>query len=90
MSEEPGKYSVGGQVEPNLEQLKEMAAITEYEDKAANSQLIKKGQVVQGSYFRRVATFAEAAVMAGATEVDDIVNFAIQLTDKIIERTSNV
>ena len=51
-----------------------------------NLQQYERNKAVSSQYFNRVAAFSEAAIIGGSTDVDEIVNFAIELTDKLIER----
>ena len=80
MTEEPTEYQVEGEGEklhPAL--LAQIEAVT-------NSEIHKSSRAVMNSYYRRVADFAEAFVKAGATDIEEIANNAIALTDKLIEK----
>ena len=76
MSEDPGEY----RVELDEESIQKNLSLI-------SGRRLQRSQLISDLYFRQVATFAEAAVIAGASEIDDIAEFAVSLTDKLIEMT---
>ena len=76
MSEDPGEYKVENSRKFSTRDFQRISG-----------KRLQRVQIVSDMYFQQVATFAEAAVIAGATEVEDIAEFAVQLTDKLIEMT---